>query len=99
MKRGYLRCRECHKQTQLIKLGRRSGFYCRACGWFRTIEFTAEANPAAKQFPHSGTCADVEAVLVETVKKLRTIEVELSRHHLSNGCSNTYHNEGCSEYH
>jgi len=33
----------------------------------------------AKQIPHSGTCADIEAVLLETAKRLRQLETESIR--------------------
>lgn len=40
----------------------------------------------AKQLPHSGTCADVEATLVDTIRKLRALEMEAG--HLRDSASN-----------
>ena len=33
------------------------------------------------------------------LEEIERMKVELSRHHLTNSCANTYHNEGCADSH
>lgn len=39
------------------------------------------------------------AELIVRGKIIDELEAELARHHLTNGCPNTYHNEGCADSH
>lgn len=42
---------------------------------------------------------DLRADLLAEIDRAEKAEAELARHHLTNGCPNTYHNEGCADSH